>query len=112
MKWHSGETVPVPEIEPRAALERQRAGAVVLVDVREPDEWRCGHIPEARHIPLGQLESHLKTLLAEPEIIFVCHSGARSSAAATALNAAGHARAVNLRGGMVAWQGDGLPVTL
>lgn len=99
------------EIDPREAKRRQDAGSVVMVDVREPDEWHSGHIPQARHIPLGQLAAHRAELLAEPALIFVCHSGYRSGAATRALVQAGHANALNMTGGMVAWENAQLPIT-
>src|SRR5258705_10053632 len=45
-------------ISAQEAQARQQAGAVML-DVREPDEWQEGHIPGARHVPLGELEMRL-----------------------------------------------------
>ena len=48
----------VAQINPDEAHQRQAAGAVI-VDVREPDEWRSGHIPGAVHIPLSKSGMHV-----------------------------------------------------
>lgn len=97
-----------PAVEPDEARRRQRAGAL-LIDVREPDEWRSGHAPGARHIPLGRLASQLDALPADRELLFVCRSGNRSGAA-TELAARAGRSATNVSGGMTAWAQAGLPV--
>ena len=84
-------------------------GPAVLLDVREPQEWRAGHAPQADHIPLGQLESRLTELPRDRQIICLCRSGRRSALATRQLLAHGH-QAVNLTGGMAAWAAAGLPV--
>jgi rhodanese-related sulfurtransferase len=97
-----------PAVDPAEARRRQQAGAL-LVDVREPDEWRGGHAPGARHLPLGRLAGEIGTLPAERELLFLCRSGNRSGrATALALEAGLAAR--NVRGGMIAWARAGLPV--
>ena len=98
----------VPEIPARDAQQRQKDGAL-LVDVREPHEWRSGHAPNAKHIPLGQLSQHLPTLPREREILFICRSGNRSGQA-TALARNAGLSATNVSGGMIAWTAAGLPV--
>jgi rhodanese-related sulfurtransferase len=95
-------------IGPVEASTRLENGAVLL-DVREPSEWRAGHAPKARHIPLGDLDRRTKELPAGREIITVCRSGSRSLRAASILAADGRT-AVNLSGGMRAWAAAGLPV--
>lgn len=82
-------------------------GEVVLLDVREPNEWAAGHAPGARHISLGDLDP--SALDAGVAVIAICRSGNRSGKAADALAAAGF-RVRNMSGGMNAWQQQGLPV--
>lgn len=77
-----------------------------ILDVRQPDEFRAGHIPGARVIPLGELSSRHGELPRNRTILCVCRSGARSGAAARQLRDQG-LNAVNLRGGMIAWQSAG-----
>ena len=81
----------------------------VLMDVRERDEWDAGHVPEALHIPLGELPGRVAEVPVDGRIMVVCHSGTRSARATAWLNEAGY-DAVNVAGGMVDWQRAGLPV--
>lgn len=99
----------VPQVSPQQALEKQQQGAV-LVDVREPEEWRDGHAPNAVHIPLGSLGARFNELDPSQEIVTVCRSGARSTTALKILQKAGFTRVYNLTGGMIAWREKNLPV--
>jgi rhodanese-related sulfurtransferase len=90
------------------ARRRQQAGAL-LVDVRELDEWRLGHAPGARHLPLGRLASELDALPTDRELLFVCRSGNRSGTATALASRAGRSVS-NVSGGMIAWTRAGLPV--
>lgn len=81
----------------------------LVVDVREPEEYRALHISGARLIPLGELGKRLKELPKNKEIVCVCASGSRSSSATRQLVAAGY-QAINLKGGMLAWERANLPV--
>jgi rhodanese-related sulfurtransferase len=81
----------------------------VLLDVRDQHEWRAGHAPKARHIPLSQLAARYPELPADRMIITVCRSGMRSARAAHLLAGQG-LRVANLSGGMHAWARAGLPV--
>ena len=80
-----------------------------VLDVRQPEEFRDGHISGSRLIPLGELNRRMKELPQEREIVCVCHSGNRRSSAARQLSAAGY-NVSNLRGGMIAWARAGLPI--
>lgn len=99
---------PYRVIDPDEAKEAMEAGAVLL-DVREPHEWRSGHAPKARHIPLSQLGSRAKELPRNREILVVCRSGNRSRRAARMLSAQ-RSDVANVKGGMGAWARHGLPV--
>jgi rhodanese-related sulfurtransferase len=81
----------------------------VVIDVRQPDEYRTGHIAGAKLIPLNQLGSRMKELPQNREIVCVCASGNRSGSAARMLVKAGY-QAVNMRGGMLSWRRTNLPV--
>jgi rhodanese-related sulfurtransferase len=90
-------------------INRQDAA---VVDVREPGEFRGGHIPNARNIPLGQLAGKIKDLekLKDKPVLLSCQTGARSAQAAGTLRQAGFAQVFNLAGGMNAWQQASMPV--
>lgn len=82
------------------------AGEVVIIDVRELDEYVTGHIPGAQLVPLGSLAAELPNLDQEQAYLLVCRSGNRSGQAAQLLVENGFQQVSNLRGGMNAWSGD------
>jgi len=98
----------VPQLSAIEARDAAASGAVLL-DVREQDEWDAGHAPQARHLPMSQLQSRAAELDRDVQIVCVCHVGGRSAAVADALARAGW-QAANLAGGMIAWSAAGLPV--
>jgi hydroxyacylglutathione hydrolase len=75
---------------------------ITVVDVRGESEWRAGHIPEAVHIPLGDLAGQLAALPTTP-LVLQCQSGGRSAIAASLLKRLGRSDVRNLVGGYVAW---------
>jgi rhodanese-related sulfurtransferase len=84
-------------------------GSAVLLDVREPDEWSAVRAPGALHIPMRQLSTSADRLPMSRTIVCICHVGGRSAVVADALVDAGY-DAVNVAGGMDAWEAAGLPV--
>ncbi|MFN8146730.1 MAG: rhodanese-like domain-containing protein [Candidatus Nanopelagicales bacterium] len=97
-----------PEVDVAEGVRLVEAGAVLL-DVREPDEWTAGHAPAAVHVPLGSLGSAPVEEWVGRRVVVICRSGNRSRTATDALVARG-ADALNLVGGMRAWEAHGLPV--
>ena len=96
----------VPQVTPaQLAIVRDN---VTVLDVREPEEVACGHIPESTNIPLGQLPRRLDELEPRRPIVVVCQSGRRSQHAAEILTVAGF-MVSNLAGGMNDWVSDGRP---
>src|SRR5512140_2214099 len=81
-----------------------------ILDVRQPEEFRSGHIPGAKLIPLGELRTRMNELPKNQEILVICQSGNRSLSATRQLTSAGF-YAINVRGGMIAWSHAGLPVS-
>ena len=77
-----------------------------VLDVREPDEWMCGHSPIAHSVPMSQLNERVGELPTDQQILVVCHSGSRSLRASDALRQAGFDSA-NVVGGMIAWHQAG-----
>lgn len=88
-----------------------REDAVVL-DIREANDFKAGHIAGARNIPQSKLDSRLTELdkFKGKPIIVVCKHGQSSGAALVKLNKAGFERVFKLKGGITQWQADGLPV--
>lgn len=81
----------------------------VLLDVREDDEWTAGHAPDAVHIPMTELAARLDELPDAAPLYVVCRSGGRSARVAEYLNA-NCWDAVNVIGGMSAWEQSGRPL--
>jgi adenylyltransferase/sulfurtransferase len=76
----------------------------VLVDVREPQEFAAGHLPDSIHLPLADMEARYSELPSDRELVFICRSGTRSLRACQIAAALGHASVGNLQGGLMAWQ--------
>ncbi len=82
----------------------------IVLDIREPAEFAAGHLPNARNIPVGDLEKRMGELPAAKPVLVCCASGARSGRAIGALRKAGREEVFNLQGGLEAWRQAGLPV--
>lgn len=84
----------------------------LVLDVREENEYKAGHILNARLIPSGKLKERIGELekYKERPIIVVCRSGARSQSAYALLGKNGYTSAYILADGMTAWQKANLPV--
>lgn len=83
-----------------------------IVDVREPDEYvgELGHIAGAELVPLASVMAKAPEWNKDEEILLVCKSGGRSGNAAQALTRAGFGKAMNMVGGMLAWNAAGRPI--
>ncbi|HBH04846.1 MAG TPA: molybdopterin biosynthesis protein MoeB, partial [Candidatus Rokubacteria bacterium] len=103
----------VPEEGPADLERRLKSGdKVVVIDVRDPDEYRDGHIEAATNISRGFLEFRIGTAVSDPAtpIVLYCQTGLRSVLAAKALRELGYATVINLQGGYQKWVQSGLPV--
>lgn len=98
-----------PSIRP-AELKSLLPSGCRLVDVREPVEHAEEHIPEAKLIPLGQLEKRHAEIGRDAPVIVMCRSGKRGGDAMKQLKALGINNVRNLEGGILAWKEAGLPV--
>jgi adenylyltransferase/sulfurtransferase len=99
-------------ITPRALATRLSTGAgPVLLDVREPHEWRIARLPGARLVPLDTVADAAHTLDPEAELVVYCHHGIRSAAAVSWLREQGFSRARNLTGGIDRWSREVDPST-
>jgi glyoxylase-like metal-dependent hydrolase (beta-lactamase superfamily II)/rhodanese-related sulfurtransferase len=80
-----------------------------VLDVRRPGEWKAGHIGQASHLPLHELEAQSGKLDKRSPVAIICASGFRSSIATSLLERAGFSRVTNVVGGMNAWHAASLP---
>lgn len=74
----------------------------VMLDVRNPDEWAGGTLPNVERISLDRLAANLERLDKSRPVLVICHSGARSLQAARFLKGQGFSKVANLKGGMKA----------
>jgi rhodanese-related sulfurtransferase len=103
-------SAPFQTISADEAARLREAGAQV-VDVREADEWRRGHIPGSLLMPLRSVAQRGPSELDRGRpVLVVCAIGHRSKAAARSLGGLGFAEVFNLHGGLAAWSRRGLPV--
>lgn len=78
---------------------------VILVDVREPSEYKGGFIPGARNVPLSQLGTRMTEIPNNTDVYLYCRSGMRSKKAARMLHKNGYSKLTHLQGGINAWGG-------
>ena len=102
----------IPQVGPAELQSRLEAGEqVVVIDVREPDEFAKGKIPGAYTIPRGVLEMQVDGRLPlDTTVVLYCGGGARSALACKSLAEMGYDKVENLEGGWGAWIRLGLPV--
>ena len=80
-----------------------------LLDVREDDEWRAGHIPGAAHVPMSGLLARIAEVPKDRDVVVVCKVGARSAQVTAYLAQQGWPSVRNLDGGVVSWVQAGRP---
>ena len=106
----------IDEVDPSAvrdAVENGNGDAPLLVDVRESEEFGAGHIPGAKHVPRGYLESRIEGAAPDrsQRIVLYCASGNRSAlAAATLKDLLGYERVESMTGGITLWKDRGYAV--
>jgi len=101
----------ISELDARAAQELDGAA---WIDVREADEWQEGHIPGARHVPRGFLESRIEQAVPDKsaDVVLYCAGGNRSAFAAKTLQELGYGNVHSLIGGFTDWKRNGLDFTV
>jgi rhodanese-related sulfurtransferase len=100
----------VTELSPDEVHRLLRERRILLVDVREPDEFAAGRIAGALLCPLSTLDAACLPIDGSRHVVFQCGSGKRSLSAARAYLEAGAPRASHLAGGIAAWTAERLPV--
>jgi rhodanese-related sulfurtransferase len=100
----------VPKLTANDVNEKLKFGKhPMVIDVRQPEEFRLGHITGSKLIPLSELRKRIKELPQGREIICVCASGSRSGSAAKFLLKEGYT-VFDMQGGMHAWRLAKLPI--
>src|SRR3954464_8996206 len=103
----------IDEIDPSAVSEVVGADGVVIVDVRESDEWDAGHIPGARFVTRGHLESRIEGAAPDrsQRVILYCATGNRAALAAKTLrDELGYEHVESMTGGYTLWKDRGYAV--
>lgn len=96
----------VLSIEQAKEIHRAAASDTIWLDVRSPKEWKNGHVPGAKHIPIDDLEKRVSEIgPKDKKYIVYCHAGGRSTAACEFLNSQGYSLLFNMTGGMGEWNG-------
>ena len=111
MKAWDNAGLPLDEVGQMTVHETKTRGKKLqLLDVRAPDEWKGGHIPNALHIFLGELREHLGELDKSKPTAVYCDSGYRASIATSILKREGFGCVCNVPGSWQAWKKAGFPV--
>jgi molybdopterin/thiamine biosynthesis adenylyltransferase len=104
----------IDEVDPSAVREQMNNGATI-VDVRETEEFAAGHIPGAKHVPRGYLESRIEGAVPDRSrhVILYCASGQRSAyAARTLIEDLGYEHVESMTGGITLWKDRGYDVAV
>ena len=103
----------ITEISPTDAAAKAKSSDVVIVDVREKDEWDKEHIPDAVHISRGMIKLEVEDKFPDRNMTIICHchGGGRSALAAESLQKMGYKNVRSMAGGFKAWKAAELPTT-
>lgn len=104
-----GHHLQVPPMEFQKLMSDPDA---LLLDVREPSEYRRAHLPSAKLWPLRELLKSTTELPRDQTLLLSCRSGRRTARALFVLEELGYDRIVGLRGGILAWRANKLPVAV
>ncbi len=99
----------IQEVDTQTAATKIEAGQVVVLDVREPDEYEQGALPNVVHIARGHLEAQVETKIVDKsvEVIVYCAGGVRSAFAAKTLQELGYTNVLSMAGGYGKWKDEG-----
>jgi len=87
-------------------------GKLKIIDVREHAEIATGTVPGADAVPMNSIPSHMESLNRDDELVIVCRSGQRSAQVCLFLQQQGFKNVFNLRGGIMQWATNALPIAL
>ena len=99
----------IQEVDTQTAATQIEAGQVVVLDVREPDEFEQGALPNVVHIARGHLEAQVETKIVDKSanVIVYCAGGVRSAFAAKTLQELGYTNVLSMAGGYGKWKDEG-----
>lgn len=103
----------IDEVDPRSVHERLADDRVLVIDVRQDEEWAIGHIPGAHHVPKSHLESRIEGVAPDKsqQLVLYCASGQRSAwAARTLAEDLGYESVQSMAGGFKLWKDRGYEV--
>jgi rhodanese-related sulfurtransferase len=102
----------IKSIGPMQAVQLVNREGGIFLDVCQPEEFKAGHIPNSRNVPLSALHEQVKQLdkFKDKPVILSCRSGNRSVKGAVILRKHGFQTVYSLSGGLIGWQRDNLPV--
>lgn len=112
--WHHthGELQRIPTISLAELQNRLVQDGVVVLDVRDPSEWKAGHIPGAHNIPVGRLEQRLGDVPRRGTLVVHCQTGPRAAMAASLLRARGFSDVRLFSSGFAEWRAAAQPVEM
>jgi rhodanese-related sulfurtransferase len=107
---HFAGSAPIPSAEAIRLINNEDA---VVVDTRSANDYKKSHIVNAKHIPATSVVERAKEISRDPDkpVILYCGTGHSAQQAATKLRGHGFNRVFALKGGINAWQADGMPLT-
>ena len=99
----------IQEVDTQTASEKIASNQVVVLDVREPDEFEQGALKNVVHIPRGHLEAQVESKIVDKTspVIVYCAGGVRSAFAAKTLQDLGYANVLSMAGGFGKWKDEG-----
>jgi molybdopterin/thiamine biosynthesis adenylyltransferase/rhodanese-related sulfurtransferase len=99
----------IQEVDTQTASEKIESNQVVVLDVREPDEFEQGALKNVVHIPRGHLEAQVESKIVDKNspVIVYCAGGVRSAFAAKTLQELGYANVLSMAGGFGKWKDEG-----
>lgn len=95
----------IDEVTPEQVRDmQQRNESVVYLDVREPNEWNLGRLPQAIHLPRGNLETKVEALIDRGQrVVIYCARGNRSALAALTMKQMGYENVASMARGFLGW---------